>query len=523
VVTGTVTTDDAGLVGFVFAGQGSQRAGMGAELHAASPVFAAAFDRACDRLEAELGVPVADVVLGRAGAGRADETLFAQAGLFALQVGLLALLQACGIAPDAVAGHSVGEVAAAYAAGVLSLEDACRLVAARARLMQSLPGGGAMTAVQATEAEVTEALAGVTGVSIAAVNGPASVVISGDADAVDQVAEGFAAQSRRARRLRVSHAFHSHRMDPVLAELGQVAAGLAYAEPRVPWACGLTGELVDECAPGYWVTQARQPVRFADAVAALAAEGVSVFIEIGPDGTLSGLGPAVRPEDAGAVFVPMLRPDQPGVTAVLTALARAHVHGVTVDWPAVLGSGNRVDLPTHAFQRQRFWPEMASWLSRAGRQVTEAWRYRVAWAPVPDPGPVLLSGSWLVVTGPDGGELAGWCERALRARGARVMVAEVAAGADRAGAAARIAEAVAGGPVAGVVSLAASLAGSLDGPDGPAGTLAVVQALGDARIGARLWVVTWGAVAAGEREVPPSPVQAMVWGLGLSAALEHPD
>ena len=234
-------------VGFVFSGQGSQRAGMGAELHAASPVFAAAFDQACALLEDQLGVPVAEVVLGRdqagdaAGAGtpagaddgggvaRADQTMFAQAGLFAVQAGLVALLAACGITPDAVAGHSVGEVAAAYAAGVLSLDDACALVAARARLMQALPSGGAMTAIQATEAEVTAALAGVAGVSVAAVNGPASVVISGDAGAVDLVAGVFVARGRRTRRLRVSHAFHSHRMEPVLAELGQVAAGLAYA------------------------------------------------------------------------------------------------------------------------------------------------------------------------------------------------------------------------------------------------------------------------------------------------------
>ena len=193
-------------VGFVFAGQGAQRAGMGAELHAASPVFAAAFDQACALLEAELGVPVAEVVLGRGGpdaGGRADQTVFAQAGLFAVGAGLVALLASCGITPDAVAGHSVGEVTAAYAAGVLSLEDACVLVAARARLMQALPSGGAMTAVAASEAEVTAALAGVEGVWVAAVNGPASVVISGDAGAVEQVAEGFGVRGVRVKALRL--------------------------------------------------------------------------------------------------------------------------------------------------------------------------------------------------------------------------------------------------------------------------------------------------------------------------------
>ncbi|HEY7144009.1 MAG TPA: SDR family NAD(P)-dependent oxidoreductase, partial [Streptosporangiaceae bacterium] len=377
VLTGIAPSGGA-RVGFVFAGQGSQRAGMGAQLHACSPVFAQAFDRACALLEAELGVPVAEVVLGRdAGAGdggagdeRADQTLYAQAGLFAVEAGLVALLAACGVAPDAVAGHSVGEVAAAYAAGVLTLEDACALVAARARLMQALPGGGAMTAIAATEAEVTEAMEGITGVSVAAVNGPASVVVSGDADAVDQVAGVFAGRGVRVRRLRVSHAFHSHRMDPVLDELAEVAGGLAYAAPRIPWAGALTGELVTEPGAGYWARQAREPVRFADAVMALAAQEISVFVEIGPDGTLSALGPAALGERDG-VFVPVLRPDQPAAASVLAALARAHVHGAAVDWPAVLGGGRPVDLPTYAFQHQRYWawPAAAAGVRSAGLGV----------------------------------------------------------------------------------------------------------------------------------------------------------
>ena len=377
-------------VGFLFAGQGSQRAGMGARLHAACPVFAAAFDRACGLLEAELGVPVAQVALAADdGDERADQTLYAQAALFAVQAGLVALLAACGIAPDAVAGHSVGEVAAAYAAGVVSLEDACRLVAARGRLMQALPPGGAMAAIAAGEAEVTRALAGLAGVSVAAVNGPASVVVSGDAGAVGQVAEGFRGRGVRVKALRVSHAFHSHRMDPVLEELGRVAAGLELAAPRVPWAGGLAGELVAACEPGYWVAQAREPVRFAAAVAALAAREVSVFLEIGPDGTLSALGSEI----CDAPFIPLLRPGAPAAETVTAALARAHVHGAGVDWAAVLGSGRRVDLPTYAFQRQRYWPQPVPAAARPGRQrgrrglpAAESWRLPgSAWAPVTDP------------------------------------------------------------------------------------------------------------------------------------------
>ncbi|MFD0661007.1 acyltransferase domain-containing protein [Thermocatellispora tengchongensis] len=365
VVSGAVPAGGPGRVGFVFAGQGAQRAGMGRELYDASPVFAAAFDRAADLLEIELGVSVRDVVLGVAGGdgpdgdgpARADQTLFAQTGLFAVQVGLVALLGAAGVVPDAVAGHSVGEIAAAYAAGVLSLEDACRLVAARARLMQDLPGGGAMAAIGASEAEIAAALEGEPEVSLAALNGPESVVISGEAAAVERIVEEWRERGRRVRRLRVSHAFHSARMDPVLDELGEVAAGLAYASPAVTWVGALSGEVVTAPEAGYWAAQARQPVRFADAVTTMAGLGVSVFIEIGPDGTLSGMGQAALTGEAR--FVPMLNPSLPAAEAVLTGLARAHVEGVTVDWPAVLKPGQRVDLPTYAFQQQRFWPQVS--------------------------------------------------------------------------------------------------------------------------------------------------------------------
>ena len=448
---------DGARVGFLFAGQGSQRAGMGRELHAASPVFAAVFDAACALLESHLGIPVAEVVLGgRDGtgegeghssepgamadgpgpaaseaAGTADQTVFAQAGLFAVQAGLVALLAAAGITPDAVAGHSVGEVGAAYAAGVLSLESACALVAARARLMQALPAGGAMCSIQASETEVAEALAGMAGVSIAAVNGPAAVVISGDEQAVGQVAGRFAAAGRRTRRLRVSHAFHSHRMDPVLAGLDHAAAALAHQAPAMLWAGALGGELITAPDPGYWAAAARRPVRFADAVRALAAQGISVFLEIGPDATLSALaqdtlaqgavapppaqaaegpaapaltqptpGPAVLGtatpgpgNRSEAVFAPLLRPGRAGPAAVLTALARAHVAGVAVDWAGVLGGGRRVDLPTYAFRYQRYW------LGRPGRADPAGMGQSAAGHPLLGAAVALPATGGLVLTG----------------------------------------------------------------------------------------------------------------------------
>ncbi|HEV3295467.1 MAG TPA: beta-ketoacyl synthase N-terminal-like domain-containing protein, partial [Streptosporangiaceae bacterium] len=612
VVAGVVPAGGRGRVGFVFAGQGSQRAGMAAELHAACPVFAAVFDEACGLLEAELGVPVAEVALGRGaqdgddladGADlRADQTVFAQAGLFAVQAGLVAVLAACGVVPQGVAGHSVGEVAAAYAAGVLSLEGACALVAARARLMQALPGGGAMTAIAAGEAEVAAVVAELAGRAvIAAVNGPAAVVVSGDAGAVEQVAGVFAGRGVRTGRLRVSHAFHSPLMDPVLAGLGEVAAGLEHGMPRVPWAGGASGELVAGCEAGYWVRQAREPVRFADALGVLAGQGISVFVEIGPDGTLSALGPAALEAAGGdgAVFVPVQRPGRAGPAGVLGALARVHVAGAGVDWAAVLGSGRRVDLPTYAFQHQRYWPRpasvpavpwatggdgagmvaearfwaaveggdvqalaatlavddrrgleqvvpaLASWRRREqDRSVLGGWRYRVSWVPVPDRGPAGLSGTWLVVVpaGQADGQVAAGCVRALAAGGAQVVVAEVVAGDDRAVLAGRITGLLAGatadgaGVVAGVsgvsgVSGVVSLLGAEEEPVpgwpvvavGLAGTLALVQGLGDAGVEAPLWVLTRGAVAVGPGEVLASPVQAMVWGLGRVAGLEHPD
>jgi acyl transferase domain-containing protein len=461
-------------------------------------------------------------------------------------------------------------------------------VAARARLMQALPAGGAMTAIAATEAEITAALAGTSGVSIAAVNGPSSVVISGDHDAVEQVAAMFAAQDRRVKPLRVSHAFHSHRMDPVLAELGEVAARLEHQVPRLPWACAASGELVAAPEPGYWVRQAREPVRFADAVAALAARGVSVFIEIGPDGTLSAMGPAALPgeqdSDDSAVFIPVLRPGQPGPAAIINALARAYVHGTTVDWAALLRGGQRVDLPTYAFQRQRYWPQgrqllvpaggdgadapadarfwaaveggdvaalaqlvpvdgrrplsemlpvLASWRRQEqDRSVTGNWRYRISWLPVTEPATALLAGTWLVVApAGEAAELAQGCVRALAGRGAQVVLAEVSpAGLDRAGLAAQISQALAGDaaagtaglpPACGVLSLLALAGATTAG--GLAATQALVQALGDAAVAAPLWVLTCGAVATGPGDVLASPGPGPVWGLGRVAALEHPD
>ncbi|MER7475858.1 acyltransferase domain-containing protein, partial [Micromonospora sp. NPDC000018] len=355
-----------GQLGLLFGGQGGQRPGMGRALHAAHPVFADAFDAACAELDRCLAghTPhrIADVVFAPEGselADRLDQTLYTQPGLFAFEVALYRLLESWGVRPDAVGGHSVGELAAAHVAGVFSLADAAALVAARARLMQALPEGGAMVAVEADEAEVTGHLTDRVG--LAAVNGPTSVVLSGDTDAVLAVAATLRAAGRRTSRLRVSHAFHSPRMEPMLDEFRAVAAGLTYRTPHLPIVSNLTGEPVDParlCSPEYWVEHVRGTVRFLDGVRALRRQGVTTFLEVGPAGVLTAMAQdCLAAEADDLAFVPAVRGVDGEPDALLAAVARLHVRGVAVDLAALAGPGphRRVDLPTYAFQRRHYW------------------------------------------------------------------------------------------------------------------------------------------------------------------------
>ncbi|UOZ02753.1 SDR family NAD(P)-dependent oxidoreductase [Amycolatopsis sp. WQ 127309] len=575
---------------FVFPGQGAQWPGMGRELLAVSPVFAAVVAECEKALAPWLDWSVTEVLQGAPGAPELDRVDVVQPASFTVMLGLAAVWRSWGVVPDAVVGHSQGEIAAACVAGVLSLEDAAKVVALRSQAIATeLAGRGGMLSLALPVEQAAERLLAWDGrVEIAAVNGPASVVVAGDPGALAEVQVGCESAGVRARMIPVDYASHTRHVEVLQERLLRTLAGIEPAPAEIPMWSTVTQEWVQgaELDAGYWYRNLRHQVGFGPAVETLLDQGHRAFIEVSSHPVLTtGVQDVLDArEQVPTVVAGTLRRDDGGIRRLLTSLAEVHVRGVPVTWTTHRPAAH-LDLPTYAFQRERYWleeldapagetsgsgtgfdadlwtameqrdfdglarllelesseeqsslhvlaPVLSSWYrQRRSESVVDGWRYGVGWRPLAEPEPRALPGTWIAVLPEDAldQEQVIAVTDGLTAQGA--WVARLVLGpadVDRLVVADRLREIATGiGDVRGVVSFLGATRGAHPGlpvlPAGVAAAVTLVQALGDAELDAPLWVLTQGAVSAGAADPPGDPAQAMVWGLGRVAALEQPE
>ncbi|MGO4462806.1 type I polyketide synthase [Streptomyces sp. M-16] len=574
VVEGAVITGAERPV-FVFPGQGSQWAGMAVELYDSSPVFAARLEACAVALAPFTDWSLLEVLRQEAGAPGFDRVDVVQPALWAVMVSLAELWRAAGVVPAAVVGHSQGEIAAAAVSGALSLEDAAKVSALRAKALLALAGRGGMVSVAETADAVVERISGWgERLALASVNGPQSTVVSGAPEALDELMAACEADGVRARRINVDYASHGPQVESIRDEVIGLLSGIEPRTAELPFFSTVTGEWADgsELDAEYWYTNLRRTVRFQDAIGALLERGHGLFVESSAHPVLTiGVQETIEAVGASAVTLGTLRRDEDGPQRFLASLAQAWTHGAPVDWQGVCATPDApADLPTYAFQRRTYWlegapaadrtpvvdeveagfwnsvesadvaaladtlalddtgplrellPALSAWRrDRREASALDARRYRVTWQHLPDTDtatdPARLSGDWLLLA-PEGTAAAPF-EELLTTHGARPrLLALDPSRADRDAWAGALRTAQDGHePFAGVLCLL-----SADETSGLLATLVATQALDDAGIEAPLWAVTRGAVAAGPEDAPRSAAQAQVWGLGLVAALERP-